>query len=136
MLTKEEINTLIESAKEARELSYSPYSRLRVGAAVLTTDNQIFKGCNVENASFGLTAAAETIAIFSAVSEGKTNIKAVAIVFDNERFGTPCAASRQVIREFGIDIDIIMAKLNGEYNIRNIKELVPYSFGPDNLGIV
>lgn len=135
MLTKKEINNLIKKAKEAREKAYAPYSKYKVGAALLTTKGKIYTGCNVENASYGLTNCAERTAIFKAVSEGEQKFKAIAIVLDAEEYGAPCGACRQVIREFGIDIDVIMATVKGKYEIMKIKDLLPYSFGPENLGL-
>ncbi|HOK40921.1 MAG TPA: cytidine deaminase [bacterium] len=135
MLTKTEITKLIKKAKEAREKAYAPYSKYKVGAALLTTDGKIFTGCNVENASYGLTNCAERTAIFKAVSEGAKKFKAIAIVLDTEEYGAPCGACRQVIREFGTEIDVIMATVKGKYEIMKIKDLLPYSFGPENLGL-
>lgn len=136
MLTEQEIKDLIKAATEARENAYTPYSNYKVGAALLTKDGKIYKGCNVENASYGLTNCAERTAIFKAVSEGDRDYKAIAIVLDADEYGAPCGACRQVIREYGTEIDVIMATISGKYKILKIKDLVPYSFGPDNLGVI
>lgn len=120
---------LISAAKDARNSAYCPYSKFAVGAAVLTDKGNIFTGSNVENASYGLTICAERIAIFKAVNAGERNIKAIAIVLDAPDFGAPCGACRQVIYEFGKDADVIMATVNGKYEIKKIKDLLPYAFG-------
>lgn len=124
---------LLEAAKKVRKNSYSPYSKFAVGAAVLTDKGKVFTGCNVENASYGLTNCAERTAIFKAVSEGHKKFKAIAIVLDAPDYGAPCGACRQVIYEFGSDIDVIMGTVSGKYKIMKISELIPLAFGPENL---
>ncbi len=124
---------LLEAAMSARKNSYSPYSRFAVGAAVLTDDDKIFTGCNVENASYGLTNCAERTAIFKAVSEGHKKFKAIAIVLDAPDYGAPCGACRQVIYEFGPNIDVIMGTVLGKHEIKKMSELLPLAFGPENL---
>ena len=130
---------LIKEAIMARKNSYCPYSGYAVGACVQTADGRNFSGCNMENASYGLTICAERIAIGKAVSEGAERIVAIAIaggkkdadVLD-EAF--PCGACRQVLREFGSDdMQIIVAKSETEYRIFTLGELYPESFGPDHL---
>lgn len=124
---------LIRIARRARNNAYAPYSRFKVGSAVLTDRGKIYSGCNVENASYGLTNCAERTAIFKAVSDGQRKIKAIAIVLDAPDFGAPCGACRQVIYEFGPQADVIMATVKGKYKIAKISELLPYAFGPENL---
>ena len=130
---------LIKEAIMARKNSYCPYSGYAVGACVQTADGRNFSGCNMENASYGLTICAERIAIGKAISEGARRIVAIAIaggkkdadVLD-EAF--PCGACRQVLREFGSDdMQIIVAKSESEYRIFTLGELYPESFGPDHL---
>ncbi len=130
---------LIKEAIMARKNSYCPYSGYAVGACVQTADGRNFSGCNMENASYGLTICAERIAIGKAISEGAERIVAIAIaggkkdadVLD-EAF--PCGACRQVLREFGSDdMQIIVAKSETEYRIFTLGELYPESFGPDHL---
>jgi len=99
-MTKQTRNELIHKAIQAKETSYSPYSKFRVGAAVMTDDGEIFAGCNVENASYGLAICAERNAIFQAVFAGNRKIVAVAVSSDEQTFITPCGACRQVIAEF------------------------------------
>jgi cytidine deaminase len=123
-----DISRLIKEAQQARQRAYAPYSGLNVGAALLSSDDKIFTGCNVENASFGLTECAERVAIFNAVSSGVTKFKAIAVASDGEGFCRPCGACRQVIREFGADILVIMVSRQGEYEVKSIAELLPGSF--------
>lgn len=126
---------LIESAIEAREKAYSPYSNFKVGAAVLTEDDKIFTGCNVENASFGATNCAERTAIFKAVSEGYQVIKAIALIGDPNNYTYPCGICRQVITEFAEseDMDIILVKNKNDYIIKTLKEILPGSFTKKDL---
>ena len=130
-LSDTEKENLLSKAKEVRENAYVPYSKFKVGAAVLTEDGKIFTGCNVENASFGLTICAERCAIFKAVSEGYTKFKAIAVTLDDNEPGRPCGACRQVIREFGKDIIIIMSNLNDDIDIEPISNLLPKAFALD-----
>ncbi|HOW27979.1 MAG TPA: cytidine deaminase [Elusimicrobiota bacterium] len=124
---------LLKEAARAREKAYAPYSKFLVGAAVLMDSGKIYTGCNVENASYGLTCCAERTAIFKAVSEGEKKIKAIAIVLDAPDYGAPCGACRQVIYEFGPKAEVIMGTVTGRYEIRPITDLIPLAFGPDNL---
>lgn len=132
-LNEEKIIELIENAKKAMTKAYVPYSGFRVGAALLAVDGQIFIGCNVENASYGLTNCAERTAIFKAISEGVQDFTAIAIVSDTEDYCRPCGACRQVIAEFGSDIKVIQANNRGEYIINPINDLLPGSFTAENL---
>ncbi len=118
---------LVEKAYEAMEFSYSPYSNFKVGAALLTTSGKVYTGCNVEAASFGATNCAERTAIFKAISEGDRDYKAIAIVSSSRDWTYPCGICRQVIVEFGKDIDIIVAK-DYDYEVYKIDELLPKSF--------
>ena len=122
-MIEQHILKLIDCATVAREKSYSPYSHFGVGAALLCEDGTICEGCNVENASYGLTNCAERTAIFKAVSEGYTKFKALAVVADTEGPCSPCGACRQVISEFEIPY-IIMANLKGEYTVVELDELL------------
>lgn len=131
MVPETNYQNLISAAKDARNNAYCPYSKFAVGAAVLTDKGNIYTGSNVENVSYGLTVCAERIAIFKAVNAGERSIKAIAIVLDAQDFGAPCGACRQVIYEFGKDSDVIMATVNGNYEIKKIKELLPYAFSLD-----
>lgn len=126
---------LIKKALEAKEKSYAPYSNFHVGAALLTKDGKIYTGCNIESASYTPTNCAERTAIFKAVSEGEREFEAIAIVGDSEGYTYPCGVCRQVIREFGKDIKIIIAKSEYDYKEYDLKDLLPYSFGPEDLNI-
>ena len=131
---------LMELALQARESSYSPYSHFRVGAALLCADDSVYTGCNIENAAYPATNCAERTAIFKAVSEGKTEFRAIAIVGgpkgkEPENFCAPCGVCRQVMREFcdPEEFRIILGAGTGEKQVYLLKELLPLSFGPDNL---
>lgn len=131
-MTEQHIQKLIDRATVAREKSYSPYSHFGVGAALLCEDGTIYEGCNIENASYGLTNCAERTAIFKAVSEGHKKFKALAVVADTEGPCSPCGACRQVISEFDIP-HIIMANLKGEYRLVELDELLPFRFGAHSM---
>lgn len=126
-MTELETQKLMDCAIKARENAYSPYSHFAVGAALLCEDGTLYEGCNIENASYGLTNCAERTAIFKAVSEGHTKFKALAVVADTEGPCAPCGACRQVMAEFKIPL-IIMGNLMGNIKIVTIEELLPFSF--------
>ena len=126
-MTEQEIKNLIVHAIVAREKTYSPYSHFGVGAALLCEDGAIYEGCNIENASYGLTNCAERTAIFKAVSEGHTKFKALAVVADTEGPCAPCGACRQVLGEFNIPI-MIMGNLKGDIEVVSTEALLPFSF--------
>jgi cytidine deaminase len=119
---------LIEKAKKVREIAYAPFSNFKVGAAVETDEGEIFTGCNVESASYGLTVCAERVAIWKAVSEGKKNFKQIAVVADTEELTPPCGVCRQIIWEFCGDVPVIMANLKGDVETVMMKELLPRAF--------
>jgi cytidine deaminase len=123
---------LIRKAFEAQKMAYVPYSKYKVGAALLTEDGEIFTGCNIEIASYSPTLCAERTAIFKAVSEGHKKIKAIAVVGDSE-FTYPCGVCRQVIREFGKDATIIIANSEENFKEYALDDLLPHSFGPEDL---
>ena len=122
---------LIAKAMEAREKAHAPYSRFAVGAALLSKSGCIYTGCNVENASYGLSICAERTAVFKAVSEGERDFEAIAVV--TEKGVTPCGACRQVLMEFGEDIQVIVANGAGEYRVFTLQELLPEAFTPKHL---
>ena len=115
------------AAKEARLRAYAPYSHFPVGAAVQTVGGKIYSGCNIENASFGLTNCAERTAIFTAVAAGEQELQAIAVVANTPEPVAPCGACRQVMAEFGIQT-IIMANTKGDSHVASLKDLLPYSF--------
>jgi cytidine deaminase len=118
---------LIAEAKKYREFSYSPYSKFKVGAAVLTKKGNVYGGCNIENSSFPVTNCAERTAIFKAVSEGEQEFAAIALIADTPGPCSPCGACRQVMVEFKIP-KIIMANLKGDVKVVTLEELMPYAF--------
>jgi len=123
--------SLITKAMEAREKAHVPYSHFAVGAALLARSGRIYTGCNVENASYGLSICAERTAVFKAVSEGERDFEAIAVV--TEKGVTPCGACRQVLLEFGEDIQVIVANGASEYRVLTLRELLPQAFTPKHL---
>ncbi|ADL51202.1 cytidine deaminase [Clostridium cellulovorans] len=129
-----DIEKLIETALDYRNKAYVPYSNFKVGAALLTEDDKIFGGCNVENASFGATNCAERTAIFKAVSEGYSSFKAIAVVGDLNNLTAPCGICRQVMAEFFIkDAKVILATSKDNYVIKTMEEVLPGAFVKDDL---
>ena len=126
-MTELEIQKLMDCAIKARENAYSPYSHFAVGAALLCEDGTLYEGCNIVNASYGLTNCAERTAIFKAVSEGHIKFKALAVVADTEGPCAPCGACRQVMAEFKIPL-IIMGNSMGNIKMVTIEEVLPFSF--------
>jgi cytidine deaminase len=122
---------LYQQAIEAREYSYSPYSNYKVGAALLTASGKVYQGCNIENAGYTASVCAERTAIFKAVSEGETDFVAIAVVTGNG--GAPCGVCRQVLREFSSDLTVIIGNTAGDYQVLTLPDLLPHSFGPENL---
>lgn len=122
---------LLKLAEEARLNAYVPYSKFRVGAALLTSDGKVYTGCNIESASFGATNCAERTAIFKAISEGESKFVKIAIASDNSDKNQPtwpCGICRQVIVEFADDIQIITGSSKGDIIETNIKDLLPHYF--------
>lgn len=128
-----EKDLLVEAAKQARENAHAPYSTFRVGAALRSTSGRIFGGCNVENATYGLTICAERVAIFKAISEGERGFSAITVVTDTEVLTPPCGACRQLIWEFCGDIPVSMANLKGKIEVIQMRELFPRPFDDSNL---
>jgi cytidine deaminase len=124
---------LVAAARRAAKTAYAPYSKFRVGAAVLTTSGRIYTGGNVENASYGLTCCAERTAIFKAVAEGERRIVAVAVHTPTKKPTFPCGACRQVIHEFGPRAVILCACNSRERIETTLDHLLPAAFGPKNL---
>ena len=123
------INELIGKALEAREKAYAPYSKFKVGAAVLTAGGKIYTGCNVENASYPVGICAERVAISKAVADGETEFIVIAIVGSGENYCMPCGMCRQFMAEFcKEDFEIIVAKSVDDYKIMKIGEILPYTF--------
>lgn len=124
---------LINEAIKVRELAYAPYSNFKVGAALLGKSGKIYTGCNVENASYGATICAERSAVVKAVSEGERSFTALAVVTDCNLPGAPCGICRQFLSEFGLDLRIILANLQGAIIEATLREYLPAAFTPDSL---
>jgi cytidine deaminase len=132
-LTSQQRRLLLAAARRAARSAHAPYSKFRVGAAVLAGSGKIYTGANVENASSGLTCCAERTAIFAAVSAGERRIAAVAVYTSTLKPVTPCGACRQVINEFGPRADIVCACRTRERIETTLDQLLPAAFGPRNL---
>jgi cytidine deaminase len=131
-LTNGEFKKLLSQALQVRENAYAPYSKYAVGAALISSSGEVFTGANVENAAYSMTMCAERSAIFNAASKGVREI--IAIVVVTEDGGVSCGACRQAISEFGKDVELIFATSRGEVVLETtISELLPHSFGQDNL---
>lgn len=125
---------LLLIANKVKLNSYSPYSKFRVGAVLVTDEGTLYSGVNVENASYGLTNCAERTAIFSAITSGERKFKSIVLASDAEDFITPCGACRQVLMELGgKDLEIVMSNRDKEIRILKLEELLPLSFNKENL---
>lgn len=125
------LQELIDQAQAAYRQAYVPYSHYPVGAAALFSSGVIYGGCNVENASYGLTVCAERNAIFQAVAHGERELKGIAIAVPTDVFPSPCGACRQVIREFAVDCPVILINGEGKTKVTRLKTLLPDAFGPE-----
>ena len=138
---KKQIETLIDTALEQRSLAYAPYSGYRVGAALLASDGKIYTGCNIENAAYTPTICAERTAFFKAVSEGVRDFEAICIAGGSGEtptgYSAPCGVCRQVMREFcdPQTFLIILATGRENYDMYTLEQLLPMSFGPENLDL-
>jgi len=119
---------LIQEAKKARGNAYVPYSKFKVGAALLSKKDKVYIGANVENSSYGLSMCAERVALFGAVSSGEKEFSKLAIVADTKEPVTPCGACRQILLEFCDDLEIISATIKGKVKRYTLKELYPFPF--------
>ena len=128
-----EYDALIGAAKSARENAHAAYSNFRVGAGLRATSGRIFGGCNVENATYGLTVCAERVAIFKAISEGERGFDAIAVVADTDSLTAPCGACRQIIWEFCGDIPVVLANLKGKVEVIRMSALFPKPFDGSSL---
>ena len=128
-----EYKKLVDEALEAKKRSRAPHSEFHVGAALLTTTGKIYRGCNVEISSYGLTICAERTAIFKAISEGDTHFRAIAVVSDDPGYTPPCGACRQVLMELAGNIDFLMVNGKKQVKLLKMRELLPHAFGEKNL---
>ncbi len=123
---------LMKIARKARQNAYAPYSHFAVGAALLAESGRVYTGCNIENASYGLTCCAERNAIFAAVGAGERRFKMLAVAADSPEPVAPCGACRQVIAEFGIPF-VVMGNLKEATKTMTAEELLPYGFGQESM---
>jgi cytidine deaminase len=123
-----EFDSLIAAARQARENAHAPFSNFRVGAAVRANSGRVYTGCNIENATLGLTCCAERVAIFKAMSEGERGFDAIAVVTDVEALTPPCGACRQIIWEFCGDIPVLLANISGKVEKETSAGLLPRQF--------
>ena len=131
-MNEERKNELIELAIQAREWAYAPYSKYQVGAALLTKSGKVYDGVNVENASYGLTACAERVAVFKAVSEGERDFDTIVVATANG--GSPCGPCRQVLAEFGLDTRVILVDTDRKVHMETtVNDLLPGAFTPNSL---
>lgn len=131
-LSAEARQRLVEAAAKARQNAYAPYSRYKVGAALLAKNGQVFTGVNVENAAYPTTICAERVAVFTAITAGQTQFEAIAVVTSNA--GAPCGSCRQVLAEFGTGILVILADTDGNVAFEGtVSSLLPGAFGPEDL---
>ena len=128
-----EFESLIAAAKSARENAHAAYSNFRVGAGLRASSGRIFGGCNVENATYGLTVCAERVAIFKAISEGERGFDAIAVVTDTDTLTSPCGACRQLIWEFCGDVPVILSNLRGKVEVLQMRNLFPKPFDASSL---
>lgn len=125
--------SLEAQALAAREHAHAPYSSFKVGAALESEDGRIFTGCNIENASYGLTICAERVAIFKAISEGARKFRRIAVATAASKLTPPCGACRQLIWEFCGDISVVMVNTDGAQETLQMKDLLPRAFDDRNL---
>ena len=131
-LSQQTIDRLVDAASEVRGRAHAPYSSFRVGAAVVDAKGRLHVGCNVENASYGLSVCAERHAVAAAVSAGGQGLEGLAVVTDTSPPTFPCGACRQVLVEFG-DFPVILANLNGDRILTSVGDLLPDAFTPESL---
>ena len=122
------LDSLTAAALAARENAHAPYSHFRVGAALEDSTGRVYTGCNVENATYGLTICAERVAVFKAMSEGARSFRRIAIAADTDALTPPCGACRQILWEFCGDVEILLVNLHGKTESIQLKELLPRAF--------
>lgn len=128
------IKDLVQQAINAKSKALPTYSNFHVGAALLTDENNVYIGANIENSSYSLTICAERTAVFNAIIQGERKFKAIAIASDSNELCSPCGACRQVLSDLcGKDLDVILANHKGDFKIYKLKDLLPFSFGEEFL---
>jgi len=133
-----EYKNLAQAAIDAKEMSYSPYSKFRVGAALLTKSGNVYTGCNIESAAYSPTCCAERTALVKAVSEGEKEFAAIAVAGSAKggeaQYCYPCGVCRQFLKEFASDdMTVVIAKTADDYRVHTFEEILPHGFGPENL---
>ena len=129
------MNKLVEEALAAREQAHAPFSKFKVGAALEAENGRVFTGCNVENATYGLTICAERVAVFKAISEGARKFKRIAVAADTEVLTPPCGACRQILWEFCGDVEVVLVNLHGKSETMRLKDLFPRPFDASFLSL-
>jgi cytidine deaminase len=122
------MDALLEAALRARQNAHAPFSKFQVGAAIEAEDGRIFTGCNIENATYGLTVCAERVAVFKAISEGARKFRRVAVAADTQVLTPPCGACRQILWEFCGDVELALVNLEGKIETFRLKDLFPRPF--------
>lgn len=122
------MDPLVEAARRARENAHAPFSHFKVGCALEDSKGRIHTGCNVENATYGLTLCAERVAVFKAISEGAREFRRVAVVADTDTLTPPCGACRQILWEFCGDVELVLANLHGKAETCSLIDLFPRPF--------
>jgi cytidine deaminase len=128
-----EYDALIAAASKVRENAHAKFSNFKVGAALRSPSGKVFTGCNIENATYGLTLCAERVAIFKAISEGERRFDSIVVVTDTDALTPPCGACRQIIWEFCGDIPVVLANLKGKVEVLGMSQLFPKPFDSSNL---
>lgn len=132
-VTRSQLNELVAAAQEVRRQAYAPYSRFLVGSAILASDGSIYRGCNVENSSYGLSSCAERNAVHAMIAAGQRRLVAVAVVTQSTPPSPPCGTCRQVLSEFAPDAVIVLVNTRGDREQTTLGKIFPKSFGPDYL---
>jgi cytidine deaminase len=133
-MSQPDYEALVQAAIAARELAYAPYSRFSVGAAAQSASGHVYPGCNIENAAYGPSICAERVALGSAYAAGDRRIAAIAVVTPTDGPASPCGICRQVIAELAPDAVVVLANLAGQRRVTTPQELLPFGFGPAQLG--
>ena len=126
-------DALVAAARQASDRAIADYSHFKVGAAIETTNGEIIAGCNIENASYGLTICAERVAIFKALSDGHRHFRRVAVFTDTPSPTPPCGACRQILWEFAGNIEVVLANVSGVQGTHRMADLLPHAFDRSNL---
>jgi cytidine deaminase len=122
------VDPLLEAALRARDHAHAPYSKFRVGAALEAEDGSVYTGCNIENASYGLTVCAERVALFKALSEGARRFRRIAVAADTDVLTPPCGSCRQLLWEFCRDCDVVLVNPRGKTETCAVRDLLPRAF--------